>query len=102
MADPMELITSMGQKVLSVPTDILNVGTRRVTEDMSMMTSKVQELSMALVPPAGGLGLPQLPPLPGMPGAAGMEQPPATSPAGIRSERVTGAKKIRKTSYMKV
>ena len=101
MADPLEAIGNIGQKMLSVPTDILNVGTRRVTEDMSMMTSKVQELGMALVPPAGGMGLPQLPPLPGMPGAAGTGQP-APTPAEIRSERVAGAPKKRKTSYMRV
>jgi hypothetical protein len=94
MADPMEVITNIGQKALSVPTDILNVGTRRVTEDMGMMTAKVQELGAALVPPAGGLGLPQLPPLPGMPGVTETEAPPA-----IRSN---GVKQPRKTSYMRV
>ncbi len=96
MADPVEMIGNIGQKMLSVPTDILNVGTRRVTEDMSMMTAKVQELGAALVPPAGGLGLPQLPPLPGM-GAA-----EAPAPAATRSEQVQGRKTTRKTSYMRV
>lgn len=96
MADPMEMIGNIGQKMLSVPTDILNVGTRRVTEDMSMMTAKVQELGTVLVP-AGGLGLPQLPPLPGMPGAA-----EAPAPAATRSEQVQGRKTTRKTSYMRV
>lgn len=91
MVDPMEVITNIGQKALSVPTDILNVGTRRVTEDVGMMTAKVQELGMALVPPAG-LGLPELPPLPGMPGAA-------EAPAVPRSN---GLKPTKKISYLKV
>ena len=99
MADPLEALGNIGQKMLSVPTDILNVGTRRVTEDMSMMTAKVQELGTALVPPAGGLGLPQLPLLPGMPGA---EAAAAPAPAMMRSERVQGIRKARKTSYMRV
>jgi hypothetical protein len=92
MADPMEVITNIGQKALSVPTDILNVGTRRVTEDMGMMTAKVQELGAALVPPTG-LGLPELPSLPGMPGAAAAPAPTARS---------NGVKQTRKTSYMRV
>ena len=100
MADPLEAIGNIGQKMLSVPTDILNVGTRRVTEDMSMMTAKIQDLGTTLMP-AGGMGLPQLPPLPGMPGVAGMEQA-APTPAEIRSERLAGARAKKKTSYMKV
>ena len=97
MADPLETIGNIGQKMLSVPTDMLNVGTRRVTEDMGMMTAKVQELGMALVPPTGGLGLPQLPPLPGMAGAES-----AAPPAPTRSEKTQGVKKTRKTSYLRV
>ncbi len=100
MADPMELITNIGQKALSVPTDLMNVGSRRMTEDMSMMTAKIQDLGTALVLPAGGMGLPQLPPLPGM-GAAAVA-PPASTPAGLRSDRLAGATATKKTSYMRV
>ena len=96
MADPMEMIGNIGQKMLSVPADILNVGTRRVTEDMSMMTAKIQDIGATLTPPAGGLGLPQLPPLPGMPGAE------AVAPAPTRSEVTKGIRTTRKTSYMRV
>jgi hypothetical protein len=99
MADPLEAIGNIGQKMLSVPTDILSVGTRRVTEDMGMMTAKVQELGATLMP-AGGLGLPQLPPLPGMPGTESAA-PPAP-PAQTRSEKTQGVKKTRKTSYLRV
>jgi len=98
MADPLETIGNIGQKMLSVPTDMLNVGTRRVTEDMGMMTAKVQELGMALVPPTGGLGLPQLPPLPGMAGAESAAPPSTDS----RSEKIQGVRRTTKTSYLKV
>ena len=97
MADPLEALGNIGQKMLSVPTDLLSVGTRRVTEDMGMMTAKIQDLGTTLMP-AGGLGLPQLPPLPGMPGATEAAAPPAQS----RSEKTQGVKKTRKTSYMRV
>jgi len=97
MADPLETIGNIGQKMLSVPTDILSVGTRRVTEDMGMMSAKIQDLGTTLMP-AGGLGLPQLPPLPGMPGA----EAAAAAPAETRSEKIQGIRKTRKTSYMKV
>ena len=96
MADPLETIGNIGQKMLSVPTDLLSVGTRRVTEDMGMMTAKIQDIGTTLMP-AGGLGLPQLPPLPGMPGAA-----EAPAPAAVRSEQVRGVRTKRKTSYMRV
>lgn len=97
MADPLETIGNIGQKMLSVPTDILSVGTRRVTEDMGMMSAKIQDIGTTLMP-AGGLGLPQLPPLPGMPGA----EAAAAAPAETRSEKIQGIRKTRKTSYMKV
>ncbi len=96
MVDPLEAIGNIGQKMLSVPTDILSVGTRRVTEDMGMMTAKIQDLGTTLMP-AGGLGLPQLPPLPGMPGT---EQ--AAPPAPPRSESTGKGKTTKKTSYLKV
>jgi len=96
MADPLEALGNIGQKMLSVPTDILSVGTRRVTEDMGMMTAKIQDLGTTLMP-AGGLGLPQLPLLPGMPGAEA-----AALPAATRSEKVQGIRKTRKTSYLRV
>ena len=96
MADPLEAIGNIGQKMLSVPTDILSVGTRRVTEDMGMMTAKIQDIGTTLMP-AGGLGLPQLPPLPGMPGT---EQ--AAPPAQPRSESTGKGKTTKKMSYMKV
>ena len=97
MVDPLEQLNVIGQKALAVPTDILSVGTRRMTEDMGMLSAKVQDIGATLVPPAGGLGLPQLPPLPGMPGAAEVPAPAAT-----RSEQVQGIRKTRKTSYMRV
>jgi len=98
MADPMEMIGNIGQKMLSVPTEIMNVGTRRITEDMGMMTAKIQDLGTALVPPAGGFGLPQLPMLPGMTGV----EAAAPAPAMMRSEQVRGVRKTKKTSYLRV
>ena len=97
MVEPLEAIGNIGQKMLSVPTDIMSVGTRRITEDMGMMTAKIQDLGTTLMP-AGGLGLPQLPPLPGMPGATEAAAPPAQS----RSEKTQGVKKTKKTSYLRV
>lgn len=94
MADPLEAIGNIGQKMLSVPTDILSVGTRRITEDMGMMTAKVQDIGATLMP-AGGLGLPQLPPLPGMPGTE-QAAPPS------RSESTGKGRTTKKMSYMKV
>lgn len=96
MADPLEAIGNIGQKMLSVPTDILSVGTRRVTEDMGMMTAKIQDIGTTLMP-AGGLGLPQLPPLPGMPGT---EQ--AAQPTPPRSESTGKGRTTKQTSYMRV
>lgn len=96
MADPLEQLNVIGQKALAVPTDILSIGTRRMTEDMGMLSAKVQDIGATLVP-AGGLGLPQLPSLPGMPGAES-----AAPPAETRSEKVQGIKKTRKTSYLRV
>lgn len=101
MADPLESLGVVGQKVLALPADILGIGTRRMTEDVSMMTAKIQDLSSAIVPPtgAGGLSLPQLPPLPGI-GTAGMEQPNVA--ATSRSANIQGVKTTKKTSYLKV
>lgn len=99
MAEPFDTIQNIGQKALSVPTDLLNVGAKRMTEDVGMMSSKVQELGTALVPPAGGLALPELPPFPGMPGTSTAGQ---KAPAETRSETVRGVRKTRKTSYLKV
>lgn len=98
MADPLEAISNVGQKVLALPTDVLNVGAKRMTEDMGMLTARVQDLGNALVPQAGGLALPQLP---GLPGAAGM---PEATPAATatRSEKVQGVKTARRMSYLKV
>lgn len=99
MADPIEAINNIGQKALAMPAELLNVGTRRVTEDMSMFSAKIQDLGTALVPPAGagGLALPAFPPLPGM----GAEQA-APAAANTRSEKVQGVRTTRKTSYLKV
>lgn len=96
MADPLEQLNVIGQKALAVPTDILSIGTRRMTEDMGMLSAKVQDIGTTLMP-AGGLGLPQLPSLPGMPGVAEV-----AAPAPTRSEQVMGVRKTRKTSYMRV
>ena len=94
--DPLAQLNVIGQKALAVPTDLLNVGSRRMTEDVSMMTAKIQDIGATLVPPAGGLALPQLPLLPGMAGAE------AAAPAATRSEKVQGVRTTRKTSYLKV
>ena len=94
--DPLAQLSIIGQKALAVPTDLLNVGSRRMTEDVSMMTAKIQDIGATLVPPAGGLALPQLPLLPGMAGAE------AVVPAATRSEKVQGVKTTRKMSYLKV
>ncbi len=96
--DPLAQLNVIGQKALAVPTEILSVGTRRMTEDIGMLSAKVQDIGTTLVPPAGGLALPQLPPLPGMPGAEAAAQPAAQS----RSEKTQGVKATRKTSYLKV
>lgn len=97
MADPMEAIQNMGQKVLALPTDLLSVGARRMNEDMGMMSAKIQDLGTALVPPTG-MSLPQLPGLPGM----GATESAAPAPAATRSEKVQGVRTTRKTSYLKV
>lgn len=100
MADPLEALNNVGQKVLAVPTDILNVGARRVNEDMGMLTARVQDLGTALVPPAGGLSLP---PIPGLPGVSGAESAaPAPTSTATRSEKVQGVRKSQKMSYLKV
>lgn len=96
--DPITQLNTIGQKALTVPTDILSVGTRRMTEDMSMLSAKVQDIGTTLIP-AGGLGLPPLPTLPGM-GGAGTEA--AVPPAQSRSEKTQGVRKTRKTSYLRV
>lgn len=98
MADPLEQLNVIGQKALAVPTEIFSVGTRRVTEDVGMMSARIQDLGTLLVPPTG-MSLPQLPGLPGLPGA---EAATAAPPAATRSERVQGVRSTRKTSYLKV
>lgn len=97
--DPLAALSNVGQKVLALPTDVLNVGAKRMTEDMGMLTARVQDLGTALVPPAGGLALPQLP---GMPGAAGVTEAAPSAATSTRSERVQGVKTARKMSYLKV
>jgi hypothetical protein len=99
MADPLEQLNVIGQKALAVPTELLSVGARRMTEDMGIFSSKIQDIGSTLILPAGGLSLPQLPGLPGLPGA---ESAAAAPPAATRSERVQGMRATRKTSYLKV
>ncbi len=97
MVDPLEQLNVIGQKALAVPTDLLGIGTRRMTEDMGMLSAKVQDIGATLVLPAGGLGLPQLPALPGMPGATAAA--PSTQ---MRSEVMGKRTPTKQRSYMKV
>ncbi len=97
--DPLAQLNIVGQKVLAVPTDLLGVGSRRMTEDVGMLSAKIADIGAVLTPPAG-LALPNLPALPGFPGTTAAAPP--TPPATERSKTVRGISTTKKTSYLKV
>lgn len=97
--DPLAQLNIVGQKVLAVPTDLLNIGSRRMTEDISSLSAKVADLGTVLTPPSG-MALPNFPPLPGMGSQAAVS--PTPEPVKTRSEVVQGIRPTKKMSYLKV
>ena len=94
--DPLAQLNVIGQKALGLPTELLSVGARRVTEDVGILNAKIMDMGATLTPPSG-LALPSLP-LPGMQGA---QEAPAPRPA-TRSEATQGVRPRKQMSYLKV
>lgn len=99
--DPIAQLGIVGQKVLAVPSDLLNVGSRRMTEDISTLSAKITDIGAVLIPPSG-MALPNFPPLPGIPGASAAETTAQEQAQKTRSESVQGVKTTKKMSYLKV